>query len=148
MVWKDLNRPRAVTKTHLSNDVCVTVDEPCGSHCQRKGPPDRNKLTAMAPSCKCRRLSRAMTGRRSSSIGCRSLLHRRSSVGLWYITCQDPVRVSHIYRKWSNTFQTLVDSRWSWEETRIKCEHTKNVLRLKKPPVWRNLERKISMEGT
>lgn len=35
-----------------------------------------------------------MAGRRSSSIGCRSLLARRSSVGLLFFTCQDPVRVS------------------------------------------------------
>ncbi|KAJ8872391.1 hypothetical protein PR048_025995 [Dryococelus australis] len=35
---------------------------------------------------------RAVSGRRSSSIGCRSLLGRRSSVGLVFITCHDPVR--------------------------------------------------------
>ncbi|KAG8292516.1 hypothetical protein J6590_037654 [Homalodisca vitripennis] len=85
---------RGMTGHRSSSKAVYTMDEPCSAHCHRKGPPDRNKLSAALAPCKCRRLSRGMTGRRSSSIGCRSLLHRRSSVGLWYITCQDPVRGS------------------------------------------------------
>lgn len=68
---------RVATSSTLSSDEGVGHETVHGARCQRRG------ANLRAP--------QSMAGRRSSSIGCRSLIGRRASI---YISNYDPVKVN------------------------------------------------------
>ncbi|XP_065219762.1 regulator of G-protein signaling 7-binding protein-like [Planococcus citri] len=86
-----------MSNTQATNPIgtqraAANMEESCnGVWCRNRTGGGKLSLSLSVTPCRCRRASR--TSRRSSSIGCRSLLARRSSAGLWWITCQDPAKL-------------------------------------------------------